>query len=540
MIHYICFIALSIVFFIFILEYKETSFRKYKYENILILSLIIFVLGGCFLFSGLLTCGYHFMDDHQIYELGRQINDQGFYKTYLSVMKEDLTIRFRFTYYLIRLTEIFVLKDNLFLWHILYSIISIINIFLSYKVMRKFQLPIWLSVTFPVIYLCGGTQIQAMWALGLPEGLAVEIFMLCLLLLLRYLEKPTKARMIILIIASAFLGGVKESFLLLLPAFPLIALNYEDYILNIREKTLMKTIWKHIIRHRLYYGCLFVIFIVDIAIILLIVGTGYTNTGVGYELGIGGIGSYLFLTFSYWMKQYLGWSLFGILFVLVPCMISIFKKNGKALLCNYVKSFAIPLLLLAYILASQLFLHFRTGMTYRYLLPTTIFIAMFWMVDVYHINRKNKCNSIIDTCFYLIWIFIFIIYAASSNELKGYVQEGEDGTAMLEYVAEQYDGGNVIVLMEYEYDIAAPSYLQEKHHINNVYSMCVGGYSYDGFAYDPYQMEADETDRVSVYDGNIYICYEETMERLIEDSGLDLSQYERKDFGKFVTYCKLF
>lgn len=46
MVNYICFIALSIVFFIFILENKETSFRKYKYENILILSLIIFVWGG--------------------------------------------------------------------------------------------------------------------------------------------------------------------------------------------------------------------------------------------------------------------------------------------------------------------------------------------------------------------------------------------------------------------------------------------------------------------------------------------------------------
>lgn len=479
------------------------------------------------------------MDDHQIYELGRQISDQGFYQTYLAVMKEDLTIRFRFAYYLIRLTEIFVLKDNLFLWHVLYSVISIVNIFLSYKVMRKFQLPIWLSIAFPVIYLCGGTQIQAMWALGLPEGLAVGIFMVCLLLLFSYLENPTKPRMVILVVVSAFLGGVKESFLLLLPAFPLIALNYEEYILNIREKTLMKTIWEHIIRHWLYYTFLFIIFIVDIGIILFVIGTGYTNTGVGYELKLSSTGIYLFNTFSYWLKQYAGWSLFGILFLLVPCILSVSKKNGKAAVCNYVKSYAVPLLLMVYILASQLFLHFRTGMTYRYLLPTTIFITMFWLVDVYHINRKHKCNSSIDTCFYIIWIFIFIIYAVSSPELKGYVQEGEDGTAMLEYVAEQYDGGNVIVLMEYEYDIAAPSYLQEKHQINNVYSMCVGGYSYDGYAYDPYQMESDETDRVSVYDGNIYICYEETMEQLMKDSGLDLSQFERKDFGRFVTYRKL-
>ncbi len=478
------------------------------------------------------------MDDHQIYELGRQINDLGFYKTYLSVMKEDLTIRFRFAYYLIRLTEIYILKDNLFLWHFLYCIISFINIFLSYKVMRKCQLPIWLSVAFPVIYLCGGTQIQALWALGLPEGLAVGVFMICLLLLFRYLEHPSKTRMIMLVIVSAFLGGIKESFLLLLPAFPMIALNYEDYILNIREKTLMKTILKHLVRHRLYYGCIFTIFFVDIAIILFIVGTEYTNTGIEYNLGIGGIGKYLFYTLSYWLKQYVGWSLFGVLFLLLPCMISIYKKGGTALICKYAKSFTIPLLLIVYIIASQLFLHFRTGMTYRYLLPTTIFIAMFWLVDVFHINRKNKCSTNIDTCFYLIWIFIFIIYMASSTELKGYVQEGEDGTAMLEYVAEQYDGGNVIVLMEYEYDIAAPSYLQEKHQINNVYSMYVGGYFYDGYAYDPYQMETDEIDCVSVYDGNIYICYEDTMQQLIEDSGLDLSQFERKDFGRFVTYCR--
>lgn len=51
MVNYICFLALSIVFFVYILEHKETGFRKYKCENILILSLIIFIGGGIFYFQ---------------------------------------------------------------------------------------------------------------------------------------------------------------------------------------------------------------------------------------------------------------------------------------------------------------------------------------------------------------------------------------------------------------------------------------------------------------------------------------------------------
>ncbi len=48
MIYYICFFGLSIVFLMYILTYKETDYRKYKCENIIILSLVIFIWGGVF------------------------------------------------------------------------------------------------------------------------------------------------------------------------------------------------------------------------------------------------------------------------------------------------------------------------------------------------------------------------------------------------------------------------------------------------------------------------------------------------------------
>lgn len=171
--------------------------------------------------TGVLNSGYHFVDDHEVYVIGRDFSKFGFWKTMQKWLLNDMHIRFRFTYQLLRVIECFLVGDNFFVWHILQTFISVLSLFLSYVFARKMQCTVWMAYIFSTIIFIGGGQSDVFWRLGPQENWGILILMLTLICLYKYAEVDKVGNLVKTILMTILLGGIKESFLLILPLLPI-------------------------------------------------------------------------------------------------------------------------------------------------------------------------------------------------------------------------------------------------------------------------------------------------------------------------------
>lgn len=175
---------------------------------------------------GILDSGYHLVDDHEVYTIGKDLESFGFGETLLKWLQTDLNIRFRFTYFIIRIMECAVFGANFELWHIFYTLLASLSLFLSYVFARKMKCPMWISYIFSIL-IFAGSQVAVFWRLGPQENLATILLMLVLIQLFEYVKKKTPLKLLVLVVLTIFLGGIKEAFLILLPILPLLLVFWE-------------------------------------------------------------------------------------------------------------------------------------------------------------------------------------------------------------------------------------------------------------------------------------------------------------------------
>ena len=106
-------------------------------------------------YNGVLESGYHFVDDHEIYTIGRDILEYGFCGTMYRWISNDFHSRFRFTYFLIRVTECYFFGDIFILWHVFQTFTAAGSLFLSYVFARKMKCAIWGAYVFAIIIFIG-------------------------------------------------------------------------------------------------------------------------------------------------------------------------------------------------------------------------------------------------------------------------------------------------------------------------------------------------------------------------------------------------
>ena len=113
--------------FIPILFIYEKKIRKdntiHKKEVLIALLLYNFFIFLIFYIMGILDSGYHLVDDHEVYTIGKDLTQYGIGRTLLEWLQRDLNIRFRFTYYIIRILQCvileLILKFGIFVTHFL-------------------------------------------------------------------------------------------------------------------------------------------------------------------------------------------------------------------------------------------------------------------------------------------------------------------------------------------------------------------------------------------------------------------------------------
>lgn len=482
---------------------------------------------------GILDSGYHLIDDHEVYSIRNDFTAMGFWNTLLKWLKNDLHIRFRCTYIIIRVIECYFLGAHFFLWHILYTFLSALSLFFSYVYARKMGCRMWLSYLFSLL-IFWGSQMAVFWRLGPQENWGVMLFMLTFILLLNYIQRKSPGRLCLLVVSTLLLSGIKESFLLLLPLLPFLAVLWE--LRSRKSKFDWTNIKNAFLKNQVYAYITWFIFIINILIIIFYVGTNEINyAGIDTSFGLM---DYLIKVWEICLgsfRKYFLMTIIGFFILIIPCIIRMCKAHTPASQWLFLAS---SCLLFAYITGTQLILHAKSGMYERYLLPATIGFCLFWIIDFgYYVDFFSKIKLV-----YVLYIFLTISVMVLGTDIwaRGldYGQEGKDTTALFSKITEYADSHpKIISVIGYEADYSAALYLQEQYSIDEVYNVYYSGLQ-DGIVYDAYPLDTLERKQISFQDADIYIGYPDKIQLLLEEYRLDTADYIIHSYGRFALFLQ--
>ena len=486
-------------------------------------------------YTGILTSGYHFVDDHEIYTVCNDFVKYGYMGTLLKWIRTDMQMRFRFTYFLIRITECYFLRDNYLGWHILQTMLSATSMWLCYVFSRKCKCPKWLAYGFSIVVFIGGGQSAVLWRLGPQECLGILLLMITLLLLLRYSCTSSKTALAGCIITTILLGGIKEAFLLILPILPMLLILWKSA--NGNNKISIKYVMNCLKSDFIYVLAVYSTFAVDILIIFFVMGTnkiGYAGVDQTFR-AIDYLKGFYYITTGR-LGLYLRWSLYGSVFLILPMWIGEYRRTGRIL--SFWRQIWLPVILLAYLMAAQYVLHAKSTMYERYLLPSTCIISAFWLIFVFHICKETKWQPAYHM-FALLMVIALIHGVDDENRGHQYAEDGKNTTAMIEFVGVA-SGRNpkVIVDIEYEMDMSASVILQDKYHISSVYNINYNGAVQEEYAGDCYIADEEEEDKIPITAAEIYMGYPDKLEKLMAECDMDISEYDKRVFGDYVVLIR--
>lgn len=503
-------------------------------ESVIVAACILLFMFGFMGYAGVMGSGYHLIDDHEVYTIGKDLSEFGYWATMHRWISNDLHIRFRFTYYLIRVTECYFLGDNFALWHGLQTVAAAAGLYLSYVFARRMKCTVWSAYIFAVIIYIGGGQSAVWWRLGPQENWGIILLMLTLLSLQSYLQKNKAGNLSLSVVLTIFLGGIKEAFLLLLPLLPIWVAYWE--INRDGQDISLCNICTSLKKHRIYCVVTYLVFLLDMAVILLYVGTARIEyAGIDDSSGIVDFIKGIWNIVRGRLKLYVIMTLIGVLLVIVAVCI-LWVKRQRELLFRFVRYMIIPVLTFGYFLGVQFVLHANRGMFERYLLPTTVAFAYFWLIDIHGFIKPHRQFMLGYYVFITLMALVLIVGSNDAEQARAYGEDGKNTTAMLSMTA-GYAGENpnIIVGMGYEKDYSASVYLQEKYDIKSVYNLYYSD-AEDNAVHDGYLCDEDEKEEISIYDAGIFIGYPHTILPIMEEYGILPQNFEIYSFGDYVLY----
>lgn len=394
----------------------ESIGKKQEFALIVILSaFMVFVIT---IGIGTLTCGWHLVDDHEFLKMIYQMKFEG--KTIFSLMQQwvkgDMVLRYRPLYYPERIIYSALFGVNLIDYALFRSVeIVIANIFLYYcgRFMGAGKV---YSFLFAVISLTG-YQSVVWWKLGPQEALGTAVFAVGFFCVLKWLRSGRIGWAFGSIASILFVSNYKESYILLIP-FVMLYVLYSD-IIQKGGQILWKRIWECIKSRLWYYLILGMIFVIFVLIIIFYVGvSSYDGAGldatIPWETYVEAFKSTLASDLK-WFKR------FGIIFILILLTYwEELKKMWK------------ELLLVTVFLLPQIIIYGQSGISERYILPSSIGYALFFIILVPQRNiLSGKRKALYQFC---ILLLLLAHTRVAMREADYFRFRGESVTTMLETV----------------------------------------------------------------------------------------------------------
>lgn len=341
-------------------------------------------------FTGTLNSGYHFTDDHEMTEIHSDLAKTPIVETSVKWITNDFHIRFRPLYYVHRVLEIKIFGTNLLLLSLYTSLLISTLISLFYAWARTMKYSVVESLFF-VLLAFVGDQSAIWWRLGPNETIGLVFLGLSFYFMAKCLDgEKYQLYSILSCIFLVFASLSKESFVIIIPAFALFKTWKESkyFGISIRES----------LKHNAFLFFPLVIMAAELWFIFFVVGTnqiGYAGTCSG--IGQLARGIWIILTSK---NMLLPW--IALIAVVAALYIGsfFFSKSDKWPEFRNSLDQILPLtVFFLLILLPNLYLYAKSGMSGRYLLPTTIGVGLFVIAMLHNVrNILFYCAVLIICC----------------------------------------------------------------------------------------------------------------------------------------------
>ncbi|MCR4754920.1 MAG: hypothetical protein K5868_05220 [Lachnospiraceae bacterium] len=495
--------------------------------------ILMLLYAGC---TGILTSGFHLVDDHETLGIEYNINAYDFWNALGIRLKEDLTGRFRPTYCLIRVIQTYVFRDNFFAWHVMYALISAATLTLAYIYARVRGSYIWMAYAGAMAVFFGGGQSAVLWRLGPQEGMGILLLVAVIIGMIRYKKHRTLLGTVLLSVATVLLGGAKESFLVILPFLPVLLILWD---LDAQENVGISDIRDSIKRNLSFICVSYLTFVADMIYILVNVNTKHIDEEyLGEAANIFGIYEYVRGVGASMLKSFLPYFVFliiGNIIVLVRLY-----KHRKDENNGFIIRHLIAIVLIDILMATQIVLYVKIHMTERYIIPSSGYVAALWFIEIYRLSCEDKDISKRQKSIYfsLTALFAVILFAVRYNTVSidyiypgttdqemalDYARDGRDTEAILNKAGELADkDADIIIDLGVENDGAVATYLDKYYSLRNVY----GVHWYN----DPDEMP------IPVDSADIYIGKSDRLISFMEEQNIDTGKYEQYEYGQYAAF----
>lgn len=514
---------------VYFLKNKEDKFIRISKEEYLVSFIVIASLLTIYMkMTGILDSAYHFIDDHEIFRMNAAIEQKGILQAAIDWMKNDMKIRFRPTYWIVRFFECFVCGTSMYRWHLFQLCIATLSFYTAYLFIRMKKCLPGLAAAF-IIIVFWGEQSAVIWRLGPQENMGILFVILTLICLHNYSVKRTVLNFALLFLMTALVGGIKESFLILIPLFPCVLVIQT---IKTEKVPTLKVIWEKIKKEIIYIACAALLFVAGIGIVRFRVGLlqiGYAGIDDSFK-----IQDYI-EKIGYICRKVLWNYIVLIIIAIIIWGITEWNLRGKDKVKSQVRNLNMLLLILMFLfgIGCQLVLYAKSGMYERYLIPTTLIIGLFVISGLcYYFVSTDKKSFIV----YYLYVFLFIcnvVFGSDADKMaKSYAQEGKDTTALLDKIGEYKDKDPDIIvsLGGAEREISTSIYLQHKWEMSHVYNIVYSA-SPEGFATDGYG--ETEVVRIPIDEGDMYIFYADKTSEMMVEYKLEVDDFEIYKYGDF-------
>jgi hypothetical protein len=507
-------------------------------KNIAAFILFSLFWASLLIFTGTLTSGYHFQDDHETITIGKRIDDNGLIAASKSILKEDLATRFRPFYYVHRIALVELFGINFGYWSLYNAILAILTSFLLYLFLIKQGYNFINAVLFPFLTLIGA-QSAVWWRLGPNESIGIFFLSASFYFMVNSVLNGKRYQLMISIICIILSSLSKESFALVIPAYILLFAWMKWQIEP--EKNIFRILISNIIPI-----AVFIIILLIIAfIIVFVVGTGGPGYG-GVDSSVS-IGAYLTSMYSHLRdNEYTSLIILGLFFLLQ--VVKSWKINLEILkvkLMPYLfSSFFVMLIVLP-----QYVLYYKTGLWERYLLPLTLGLAFFVIFLSERVNSSTDISKFTKRA-YTVLIIVAVLWFLKSETIpnaKSFAVDGKSTNRFLSTIIDNSKADDPILIVlnapkNYEHAFSIDSYLKLGAGKRNLKFLNIEAKSSDEYDKNLSMRLTSSFDTLMVQDfDNHFKCIavlpfpgnEEIINRISTDS-----LYHRSNYNAYTVFIK--
>lgn len=408
--------------------------KKVKHPDLLVVTLFFIGIFSFLFFTGTLKSGYHFIDDHEMLNISTNLNETSFTKSAIGSIQKDLTIRFRPLYYLHRVIEMKIFGTDFFVLSVYTGMLALLTSSFFYLGARKLRQSVFEALLFTTLALVG-SQSAIWWRLGPAETIGVFFLGLSFFFMTKCLKRERyKLNNISFITSLTAMSLCKESFIVIIPAFVVFKVWNEKKDFNITTKESFKN-------NKLLVLPLVIMF-VELLMIKFVIGTnntGYAGTTSSLSEFITGVRNIILNPNSLliWIKLFVTLALLytmSFLFIIRE-KIKEFTKSTHSLL--------IYVFFAMMVIIPEILMTAKSGMTERYLLPTTFGLA-FLAIGIVQ-NTKQKIFRVF--MMFAICIFIVISFNTAKTDAILFTESGKDANSLLSVVKDKSNAESKILLV---------------------------------------------------------------------------------------------